>query len=175
MVVSIWHGANIKTIKPESVAIRIERRFAGWALPNAISKQTFTGEHRNNPDVAPEVAEERAITRGSEKAEAEDATEIAGPRKWAGSRKRKYETKKSLKAKQLLPTLFDIGIADDYQDAEALVYLRDARAERKLLLPVERAGVPEKVEVTETGEEGENVEEAKNKRKTENPFKSIGK
>ena len=94
---------------------------------------------------------------------------MAGPRKWAGSKKRKYETKKSLKAKQLLPTLFDIGIGDDYQDAEALVYLRDARAERKLLLPAERAGVPEKVEVTETGDDEENEKEEEVK--TEISFK----
>ena len=162
----LWHQANIKTVKMESVAIRIERRFPG--ISAEISKQTFTGEHRR-PSTAPEMNEERAITRRSMKAESEDAKEMAGPRKWAGSKKRKYETKKSLKAKQLLPTLFDIGNGDDYQDAEALVYLRDARTERKLLLPAERAGVPEKVEVTETGDDEENEKEEEVK--TEISFK----
>ena len=70
---TLWHNANIKTFKVESVASRVERRFAAYSgISSDILRTTFTGEHRR-PSVASEMNEERAITRGSEKAESEDA------------------------------------------------------------------------------------------------------
>ena len=174
--VMIWHNANIKTIKLESIAIRIERRFASSGIPDDLARQTSTGERRNTSEVAPELAEERAVTRGSEKAEEEDAKVATGPRKWAGSRKRKGETKKSIKAKQLLPTLFDIGLGDTYQDQEALAYLRDARTERKLLLPMKKGISRDDVE--QEADEGmieEGEEEVNCTQEMDNPFQTIGK
>ena len=52
-------------------------------------------------------------------------------KRWVGSRKRKGETKTSVKAKSLLPQLFDVPLRDEEQDPIALDFLRDARGKRE--------------------------------------------
>ena len=62
------------------------------------------------------------------------ASEKKGPSRCKGKRI-KGETKKSLKAKALNPTLFDIGLAENQQPKEALSFYIDQKTERKSLLP----------------------------------------
>ena len=74
-------------------------------------------------------------SRESTKEASAAAKGLPGPSKQAGHKKGGCETKKSKQAKQLLPTLFDIGLPECEQPAGKLEFLRDQKTERKCVLP----------------------------------------
>ena len=135
-----WDQAGLKTVEEETVMKRIERKFSGHrdALAGLIGRQTFTGKRRGTGKALKQSAElGKVVTRG----DSGDGSVLkkGKVRKWAGTRKRKGETKKSSAAKDLLDELFDIALPDSEQNEEALVYLRDARGKRELRLPTPKA------------------------------------
>ena len=143
-----------------------------YGLANKIGKQTFTGERRPKVKVAGgEVASRKLRTTEEEEGEEEEDEneenlEKIQVKSWAGSRKRKGETKKSLKAKSMLPKLFDVALPDAQQDPSALAFLHDARNERKLHL--------EEEEEEEEGGDQEAEEEAGAESKKPEPFQTVG-
>ena len=125
-----------------SVTNTIERSFSGSgnSLARVIGKQTFTGKRRGtakkknkavNNDGA-EACPQKMVTRGGG---ADEVTKGGKVQSWAGTRKRKGETKKSAGAKNLLHVLFDIAAPDAEQNEDAMAFLLDARGKRELRLP----------------------------------------
>ena len=91
--------------------------------------------------------EERATTRSAKDEEQDE--ERPKVKRWAGTRKRKGETKKSVKAKSLLPLLFDVALPDEEQDPVALDFLRDARGKREKNLQEEDSEEEEEEAIAE--------------------------
>ena len=141
------------------VAERIERLFSGYGLAVDIGRQTLTGKRRPTKTYLEADAPNDRNTRNGGKTDGKLATSKA--RKWAGTRKKKGETKKSLAAKARLLLLFDIA-RPDHEHAKALPLLLDARGERNL-------HIPNQAEATM-----EESEEATCEEVTEDPFRSVG-
>ena len=130
---TFWDQAGLKTIEEETVMKRIERKCSGHrdALAGLIGRQTFTGKRRGTGKALKQSAElEKVVTRGG--GAYGSVLKKGKVHKWAGTRKRKGETKKSLAAKDLLDELFDIALPDSEQNEEALVYLRNRQKRPKL-------------------------------------------
>ena len=161
LVLMIWTRANLLTYAAAVVAERIERLFSGRGLAAVIGKQTLTGNRR--PTKTPQEADTPNDRNTRNRGKSDGKVVTSKVRKWAGTRKRKGETKKSLAAKSRLPLLFDIAKPDHEQDVKALPLLLDARGDRKL-------HIPNQTEATREETEEAICEEAN----IEDPFRSVG-
>ena len=117
-------------IKSEKAIIgQLLRLISGRGLPNAISRESVTGNHR-----AP--AETQKTNRGKrDSTEASTASASTEAPKSCVNRKKGSMTKKRKKAQDLLPCLFDIAADDECQPPAKLGFLHDQRTERKCRLP----------------------------------------
>ncbi len=109
-------------------------------------------------------ADKERKTRNKSGKGGETKAEEKRARSWVGKKKRGCETKKSLRAKRLLPLLFDISLPDAQQDARAMEFLHDTRTERKSRLPP----------LAEKAEEKKDLEQGERKKAAADQFRTVG-